>query len=282
MDKINHLVISFGIALALQVIATAFLIDVNYIALDYKYYMRIPIAASNVIAAYLTPCLFLSYKYMGKNTLKKCIVLCILLIGIILTKSRGGILVGIITLIMYQLMIENKKKYLKKMGFILIGIIILLIALQNVKIQQILRGYSSGQQISLNSLSSGRLSIYLNELKRWLEHPILGNGVVYNESFTGAHNFLIDLLVQSGIGGFLLYIIPLVIIIKNMCNHLNNKCISGFFVFIAAILLHGLIEVNIFNYSTDIILWFICGAAMRKINMLNAEKKMIKKQVRQG
>lgn len=272
-EVVNNIIIGFGVILALQVIATALLIDVNYLDLQYKYYMRIPIAASNVIAAYLNPCFFLSYKLKNKYTLSKIFIILILGIGIILTKSRGGILVWIITLIIYQLVLENRKKYIRKLGFILISTIILIMILQNDVVQQLIRGYSTGQIITLNSLSSGRLEIYVDELDRWLNHPIMGNGIMYNQSFAGAHNFLIELLVQSGIVGFLLYVIPLTIILKNAYSNLKDKYVAGYIVFIIATLLHGLIELNIFNYSTDVIFWFVCGLVMKKSREANKETR---------
>lgn len=263
--KISSIIVVFGIIICYQVIQTFNTIPVEYFDLSYKRYIRVPIAASNVIASYLTPIFFLFvFNYYPKKYIK--IAISILFISsIILTKSRGGIVVLLLTYITYLVFI----KYKFKLKYIIPALSLLSIGIYYIsnipEVQLFLLGFSADNNvIDANSLSSGRLDIFGEEFSRFLQHPLFGNGMIFNSntSISGSHNLFIELLVQSGLIGTLLYICPIIIVLKRFYRRLHVKDSLGWLLFLIATLYHGMIEVNFFNYSTDILFWSICGLTM--------------------
>lgn len=134
------------------------------------------------------------------------------------------------------------------------------------EVKMLMLGFTveDSSSLDLNSLSSSRLDIYAHEYNRFLDHPLFGNGMVFNNetSVSGAHNLVIELLVQSGIVGLLLYVVPLLIVLRHAAKNMDQEGMSGWLLFLIAILLHGMVEVNFFNYSTDLLFWTACGIVM--------------------
>lgn len=265
--QLGRILIIFALILALQVFITFKEIPVNFFDLSYKRYMRIPIAASNVIASYLTPVLFLFIFNFKSNKIYKIIIGAFLLIAIILTKSRGGIVVFLLTCITYLVFF----KYKFKLKYILTLILILGVGIYYVleipEVKMVMMGFSTDEtRINMNSLSSNRLNIYSEELDRFFKQPFFGNGMVFNAdtSKAGSHDLLIELLVQSGLIGTIFYIIPLLMVIKVAFRQFHYQQMKGWTLFLIAMLYHGMVEVNFFNYSTDIIFWCVCGMIMAR------------------
>lgn len=270
------LIVLFGIVLCFQVIETFQLIPIPYFHLDYKRYMRIPIAASNVIAAYIVPIFYLVIFNYSKNRIINLLLIVLFLFAIILTKSRGGVSVLILTFITYLIFFKFKFKLSYIILLLLLIFLIVSYLLEIPEVKFFMMGFSAEKNtIDANSLSSNRLDIYYEEFHRFLSHPIFGNGMVFNSqtSHTGSHNFFIELLVQSGIVGMLTYIIPICIVLKHAIKYKSTPHVMGWILFLIATLFHGLIEVNFFNYSTDIIFWSVCGMLMNSQNNCNVIKR---------
>ncbi len=252
--------VGFGLILCYQVVITFLQIPVSYLELSYKRYMRIPLAATNVIAAYLVPIFYLFVFNLRPRKIVKITGIFLFIICIILTKSRGGITCLLVTYLLYILFFNNKfKKEYKFLIICIIGIVCLLL-LQLPEIQLFLMGFSD-PGADANSLTSGRIDIYEAELQRFLNHPLFGNGMVFNQetSKTGAHNMIVELLVQTGLVGIILYFIPIIIVYRHALKYRNTRNMMGWTLFITAILIHGMFELNFFNYSTDIMFWCACG-----------------------
>ena len=256
----------FGFILIVQIILTFQRITTPYMDLTYKAHMRIPIAASNVIATYIVPIFFLFLFNAKTNALIKTVVALLFIVATMLTKSRGGVVCLVLTYVIYLIFI---KYHLDPLHLLLIvctmafGIYLLL---QVPEIKLFLMGFGADDTtFDANHLSSNRLGIFQQELQRGLKHPLFGNGMIFNEetSFSGSHNLLVELFVQSGLIGLCTYIAPIIIVIRTASRRIaQNKNILGWFLFIIATLLHGMVEVNFFNYSTDILFWFACGTIM--------------------
>lgn len=263
--QIGKIVIAFGIVLCFQVIATFRLIPIEYFNLLYKNYMRIPIAASNVIAAYIVPIFFLFIFNYKPQKIIKIIIATLFVVAIILTKSRGGVAVLTLTYITYLTLFKYKfsLKNIIAIGLLFGLIIYFLLNIPEVKLFML--GFSADNTaVDANSLSSNRLNIFGEEFERFLNHPLFGNGMIFNQntSKSGSHNLIIELLVQSGVLGSLCYIIPMIIVIKTAYGKYKYTDMLGWTIFLIATIYHGMIEVNFFNYSTDIIFWSICGLIM--------------------
>ena len=118
--------------------------------------------------------------------------------------------------------------------------------------------------LSANSISSGRLEIFGREFSRALEHPLFGNGMIFNQktSVDGAHNLIIELFVQSGLIGLFLYLTPMFSVFRRARTHLNSPITTSWYLLTVAIFINGFVEVNFFNWCIDFIFWFSCGLLM--------------------
>ena len=264
IKKISKYFIYFGLAISSQVLLTASRIQYSLLDIRYKYYMRIPLAASNVIACYIAPVFFLINKSKYQKILK-FLFFTFAGIALIYTKSRGAIFSLLIVSVLY---LGTNFKYTKK-NIVRLFIVIVLVTvvsfinLEVSSVSQYFGGYSGisyGGNSFINSLSSGRISIYLEELERGTHRPIFGNGMWYIDGTSGSHNFLIDLFVQSGFVGLFIYIFVLAYLIYTI-KIKKRKRISLYGLDFAVIvfLINGLVEVSFFNYITDTIFWFFAG-----------------------
>lgn len=262
IGKYPSVYILFSIILCIQVYLTFKLIDTTYFDLQYKYFMRIPIAASNVIATFLSPIMWLLIFNFDIKKSYKIIIGALLVIGIILTKSRGGITGLFLTYLVYLTMIKIKTSPIKIFFVLTIVIVLIQLLMMIPEVSLFFKGYTADSTTAdATELSSGRLTLFQKEIDRALERPIFGNGMVYNQSTTafGSHNFIIELFVQSGLVGTILYIAPMYSILRKSYNRLTDPQSIGWFLFCIGTIIHGLEEVNFFNFSTDIIFWFAMG-----------------------
>ena len=269
-NLLRYVILSFAIILSIQVVLTFRLIDINYFDLLYKNRMFIPIAGSNVIASYIVPviCMFL-VTFDSKSKYLKPFILLALFIGLILTKSRGGVVTLILTYVVYRMFIKSRFKISYAILIVIALFVVMQLLLSIPEVELFFLGFTADDSaVDARGLSSGRLTIYQHELERFLSHPLFGNGMVFNKytSLHGSHNLIIELLVQSGIIGALLYIYPVCRVLKKAFNNLDIPYMKGWLLYIIAMLIHGMFEVNFFNWSTDLIFWFSCGVIMSICN----------------
>lgn len=268
-QSLYSIILFFSVIWSIQVIYTFWYCDVDFWDLTYKNYMRIPIAASNVIAAYLSPSLLLLLTTDYNSKKYKIIISTILIIGLLLTKSRGGILSFLICYVLYLCIIKYKTNLFKMLLIWILGYLCLSLIGDIHEVQIFMMGYDvEGQSVNAANLSSGRLDIFQSEFDRFLNHPFFGNGMVFNQytSKAGAHNFIIELLVQSGIIGMLTYVIPIIYVLKKIFLRLYDKHIASWTFFLLTYIIEGLIEVTFFNYTTDILFWGTLGLLMNHID----------------
>lgn len=263
-DKLDYynfqkIFILFGLILSIQVLLTYQGIPCSYVDFNYKAYMRIPIAASNVIASYLVPIFYLYYFNIKKRNI---VIIALFILAIFLTKSRGGVVCLIFTYIIYLFTIKYKYSNTKRLMIIITCAIITFILLSIPVVQTFFMGfYADKENLTANELSSGRLDLYYAEFERALKYPLFGNGLIFNNttSFSGSHNLFVELFVQRGIIGTLLYLVPIGYVLRKGYQNITKPGILGWVLFLIAILLHGMIELNFFNYSADLMFWFGCG-----------------------
>ena len=254
----------FGIVLAAQTLLTFSMIKVDYLDVYYKSSVNIPYGASNIIASGIVPLIILPF-FMDMKKAIKILISVFLITGVVLTKSRGGLLLTFCT-VAYAVLFMNvfrKDKRIKQILFVnfIIIIFILIFLLFNDTLTLFFSGYS-GDNLNLDSLSSGRIGILLSDLKQFIQKPIFGHGLgLGGTNISGSHNLLVDLLYKCGVSGFLIYCVALVYIYKKKNN-------SYFMYFIVIMFLNSLFEVCYFSYKCDTVFWCAAGLAMNRTSTI--------------
>jgi len=148
-------------------------------------------------------------------------------LGIILTQSRGGILVFLLIFSYYYFKKEYSRKSILKLGFIMliVGTLIttyFLDTFQNEG-QQLINNFDNlierydrvMNMIEGNSMTDVRVIVFQEYLEHWMQYPILGNGMGASYFYEikelthtiSSHNQFLNLMVDFGIFGFILLIV---------------------------------------------------------------------------
>lgn len=262
---------------SIQVIYIYFLLGMKYGTLNinlFKYYLVTPIGGSNYIASVILPLLIFVY-YSDIKKKHKVISIILAIIALVIIQSKNAIFVLLIFLT-YRFIKkyfrairginENKKFALFLTVFLAItGSYILYFIFDYLLVKWNMGMVSSNGPIYevINALSSNRLNVYSIELNRWTNHLIFGNGLAYELGTTRSHNWLIDLLVQSGLVGFFLYLSALMSWYKRVYLYKkSNKFIKAAYYAILVILIQGFAEVSVFTLTIDVLLWFFIGLSV--------------------
>lgn len=254
-NVILYIFVLFSVIVSTQTIVTSIIAKVPYLELSYKSIMNIPWGASNIIASLLVPCFFLTFFLSSKW---KYIYAAIVIIAVILTKSRGGILLFICTLVLYLIYLNHKSKNATSKNTVLLMLVavVAIVLLSNERVIMFFEGYTLGN--ANTDFTSGRLKIFKEDFLDSLNKPLFGHGLgVNNSNDTGSHNLLIDLLYKSGIIGFVLYGGALIFLFAEVKKH---KLINSFCgIFVLVMLLNSMFEVCYFSYKCDTVFWIMAG-----------------------
>jgi hypothetical protein len=117
----------------------------------------------------------------------------------------------------------------------------------------------------LDNLSTGRISLFLNSLLVFLNNPIIGVGISYNnQNIAGSHNFMFDSLYQSGFMGSVFFFTAILTFLHKS-SKLNNNHFLGSKNIVFLILLSSLFEVSFMFYISDTIFWFYAGLILSSL-----------------
>ena len=264
--KYTQLFILFGVILSLQVIYTFFAIPYSYTDLMYKSAMLIPYGGTNIITSILVPILCLVF--LSQSVPAKKLTILLLILACVLTKSRGGMLLMVMCLSWLAFFILNGKyKAIKRILFVIL-LILFLVAIFSVDIVRLVSLGFATNNINLNSLSSGRIKIWIDNLRYFAtgEHLFVGIGMLSSVSgLKESHNLIIDLFVKCGILGAINYFIMIYSLLKrglSSKNYLSNP----WFIMLCVILVNSMFEVCYFSYNSDILFWLIAGLMTVKSN----------------
>ena len=201
------------------------------------------------------------------------------LIVIFLTQTRGAIVAGAVSLVIFLVwwaFTTSEKKYKK---YAIVGLCVVAVlgifgyayrdALRSFPIPAVARIAS----ISLNDpTTKTRLFIWGNSLSAFTEHPILGYGMenfeyVYNqfydpqvtteEWFDRSHNVYIDQLIHHGVVGFVLYLVILMYALNLARAYVSRDRYTGF-MFFFLLLTYALQNFFVFDaLSSAFLFWAI-------------------------
>lgn len=287
--RINNCMIVFLNILSVQAIYLAINIQREYGEISTglsKFYMVTPAGASNYIASLILPLIVFVYYAQIKRGIKAFSIL--LGIGaLFLIKSKNAILVlVIITFISVAARyikklgkIRNWKKWKKPVLIVTAVFFSAGIVASYFIIRYFLDKWSMGMTFdsssiyeTVNALSSDRLRVYGKWINIWLEHFFLGNGLSYDLGEMRAHNWIIELLAQSGIVGFGVFMTAILLWREKIKPFYNkNRLLKSSVFSIVIILFQGLAEVSIFTPSIDILFWFIIGLSISEVNYVKSE-----------
>lgn len=289
-DYVYKIICIVVIIISLQVIYTEYsyfttLSISNFFDVSVKAFMKIPIGGSNKIAAYLLPMIFFILTYRRNKF--SIIIVSLAIYALLLTRSKNAILVlGVVIVFLvirkvYKFIIRDKSvsKGIKLFLLTIVTIILVFLALLifnkvfNIIYQLRFNGYTSSINNEflnfIDELSSGRVSIYLNELGRFGQHMFLGNGFGYELGYPRSHNWIIELLVQRGILGFIVYMYAIAKSFKVLNSNLNDKFIKASKSLLIIIFVQGLFEITVFTMGMDFLIWSMIGFSISKARLIN-------------
>ncbi|ERT62289.1 O-antigen ligase family protein [Megasphaera vaginalis (ex Srinivasan et al. 2021)] len=232
----------------------------------YKNDLVIPVGGSNAIAAKIIP--LFAFLYCAETGKKKRIaLLLIMLISVIITKSRGGMIVALLSLVIMH-------SWGKRLSFktIVSFFIILTIALA----AGIYFLFDTNIGMLAFSLSDstviGRQDLLLYGISLFFDHPLLGNGFSDEVVFYNPHNYILYTLMAFGLVGLLLFCVLMFFVFKSFCGYSADLFVRGSVCFLLCVLMEGLGEIVLYSYISDFMLWFILGATMSRIRAIKLKQ----------
>lgn len=283
------------IIISVQVIAT----ELNYFSslsfgnfsdVSVKALMNIPIGASNLIAAYLLPMLIFINSFK-RNIFTFCISL-LTIYALILCRSKNAL--SVIMLFVFFIVIKkiysfilNDKSVNKKtkifititattfFGFIFIFVLNMVGSIVS-DLQFSYQSPIANPTLNyLDSITSGRILVFQNELTRFTDHIFLGNGFGSTFGQAKSHNWIIEVLVQRGIIGALIYVSCLVTIFKSGLKfYKTDKFIRAGINLLLILFIQGLAEVTVFTSGIDFLIWSISGFIISRSKQLKLQNKL--------
>ena len=158
---------------------------------------------------------------IGQKKIKKAIVLAIMYYALLLTAKRGFVLLSIIVpLLVYYLNASNNVigKLGRAAGVVCVAVIVVFMYFyfsqsNNMLIFERLERFSA--ETNMNKLTSGRTLLAKNAVELFRKNPIFGIGMgAFSRLYgTSVHNVYMQLLVETGIVGFLAFVIPAVYVL---------------------------------------------------------------------
>ena len=274
----------FTTILCFQVIYTSIIIQSKFTPFNstlYKTMFRIPYAHSNLIANVIGAALIsliILKPLFEKKRLIFWLGIILFFVGIILTKSRGGLLLTIIFVAIhyarecYNSVNRNRKYNILIGSLILLIFILILFYLKRDSVLSFISGFKGLS--SFNTITSRRDEFWLYSLQEIRKHPILGRGIYLDQSqfvgSTGVHNIILETIMASGIIGLILHIVAITqfyyFVKKNVLPKKNEKLILyAIIVMLTYFYINSFFEACYYNYINDFLFWSMAGMVVVEI-----------------
>ena len=139
------------------------------------------------------------------------------LVTILMTGSRGG-LVSVIALIMFIFILSNKNKGVKKVVVNILIVSVIIVALyilvsKFVSTESLTRIFTIDDSKIGYTSGAGRLALWKYGVSLFVQKPLIGWGWGgYNTLSVASHNTYLSMLLDTGIIGMVLFVIPMVMI----------------------------------------------------------------------
>lgn len=259
----------------------------NFNLLSAKGNLAIPIGSSNLIACFLLPMII--FIFLSKRSLWSNLTCFIGLYALVLCRSKNALIILLLCIAVLPFIKFIKKVYLdrnlsknKKLCiFITIFFCFLfcmnfVFEISNFIISDLSFNYFSSLSNPLlnhlDRISSGRVTVILDQFKSTEMHYVFGNGFSYELGQSKSHNWLIDLIVQRGFVGLMLYIFCLMLIISQSKPYLFDRVVRNLIIIWSIILIQGLFEISLFTAGIDFLFWTISAVIMSRIRGLKLKE----------
>ena len=268
---LQYLFMLFGTVLSLQTIYAAIMSGLSYLDIFYKSFIVIPYGASNVIASILIPIFF--FIFLDNELKFRKIVLLLIASAIILTKSRGGVLLFLACLFFFCVRrVHGKYKPILIILFCSFFLGLIIVGLSNENVRQFARGYATGE-LTLNSITSGRINIWLNNIRVFLsdKHILFGVGMPSEYAdYQESHNLVVDIFLRCGLVGVVYYTILFYSFFKKRHDEPSKARLedNGWFCMCCIILINSMYELCYFSYHSDVLFYTMMGLSTAKQRMM--------------
>ncbi len=247
--------IVWGLLIALQLMLSLdFYSNMN---VDLHFKANIYWARSNYIAAMLEIPIIWCYHLMQQRDLHKRAVIfafAFCVTALLLTVSRGGILTILLSFLLYSLL---RKKFIS-----------LFFA---AAVAAVLYPYFSARfNDMLDASNLDRIYLWLQAVDMVIKSPVIGYGPgdipLYSTIFSisdmmsDPHNFILTILLHTGLIGFSLFGLLMVIFIRRALRMYKRRKNPFFLVVLFSAFFHGMVEPTFLGYSYSFMFW--CCMAM--------------------
>lgn len=276
-NHLTNILLFSGFVLSLQVIITRVILLFQKLhPYQIKGFLQIPLGGSNYIATFLLVIFVLLVLLKVKNKkvkLYRNVILLMVLLSIIITKSDGAILSVLLFLCFYGILryksrVVHSSFFEKNRKIIVIGVVCLLLVI-------FVLGFIVAMNLSfeqLNSLSSGRIAIYIQYFDAIKQKLIFGWGFYYEQMIGNlAHNWVLSNLLYGGIIGLLIALFPFMYLCYlGTKKELGRKGLAILILFVF-IFIHSAFEPNLGTIKFDMFFWMIVGIGMKDVKLQTYE-----------
>jgi len=290
---VNKVIILLLCVLSLQIIYVSLLLRIQFEFMSinlWKYYMVVPIGASNYVASVILLLMVFVY-FADINWKMKISVILLGLIAMLLIFSRSAIL--LLVLFGCSRFCIAYFRGMKKMKGISNAITPLLLVTMLILLASVMGGYFLFNYLAvrgdmgmafnplslferINALTSNRLILFSLELERWTDHIFFGGGFSGVTMVSRSHNWIIDLLVRSGVVGLVIFLVAIGGWYQKVarCSCKSPLIRSTFYASIVA-LIQGMLEVTLFTVTFDILFWTLVGLSIAEVNYAEGVRRAL-------
>lgn len=243
-----------------QCIILFFSSPVPYTDTLYKYYFVAPSGASNYLGCVMVVAFaILFFTHKGK---KKWLWFLIGLVGVFFTKSRTSLFTYILIPILFVIVTTVRSgaissKVLRRVGAVIVCGFLGLVLINGqigTMLSELLDSFVRGFTSSGSDITSGRIDQFANQFLSGTNHPFLGVGFTFGNSYGSMHNFILESFYVNGFVGLIVQIALLIIILKYTKN--QNKKIGWI---LLTIFMLSSFEKFLFTAVGEFVLWSIVG-----------------------
>jgi hypothetical protein len=205
---------------------------------------------------FMIPLLFYFYKYSDSHILKFLFLTFIItsLVGILITGSRGGILILFMIIIFLPLISKNYNLFILSVTGVGISIVVALIFYPEIFYQSVGRFDEFFEAQDLDEFTSRRASTWLLLYEFQKMHPVSflsgfgwGSGIAffwkYNLQIGTIHNFMMTIFFQTGLIGLLIFIAFFASYLSKIYSFWNE--FAKYYIFSMIVILWNLFGANL-------------------------------------